>query len=200
MHGLSDLRVLDLSEGSAGAYATKLFAEAGADVVKVGAVRDAPLARFLGAGKRVASLSTPALLDAADLIVCDESSRGPEPGPSQVLLSITPYGRSGPWQGRPATEFTLQAESGSIGTRGLPGQEPFQAGPVRQRALDEFGASPRQMGGRLADVGGQTGRGQQESEGHGDSDQAPHHPRIVAHTGSGPPMSPSAVAARRCAP
>ena len=120
--------MLDLSAGLAGAYATKLFADAGADVVKVGAVREAPLERFLGAGKRVASLRGPALLGAADLIVCDESSPACEPGPSQVLLSITPYGRSGPWQERPSTEFTLQAASGSIGTRGLPGQEPFQAG------------------------------------------------------------------------
>jgi len=127
MQGLRDLRVLDLSEGIAGAYATKLFVDAGADVVKIGTVRDVPLHRFLGAGKRVASLWATALLEAADLIVCDgEPLR--EPGPSQVLLSITPFGRSGPWRDRPSTEFTLQAESGSIGTRGLPGQEPFQAG------------------------------------------------------------------------
>ncbi|HSG00682.1 MAG TPA: CoA transferase, partial [Vicinamibacterales bacterium] len=48
--------------------------------------------------------------------------------PALVVLSITPYGRSGPWAGRLATEFTLQAESGSIGIRGLMGEEPFQAG------------------------------------------------------------------------
>ncbi len=32
--------------------------------------------------------------------------------PSLVVLSITPYGRTGPWADRQATEFTLQAESG----------------------------------------------------------------------------------------
>ncbi len=128
LQGLHDLRVLELSGGIAGAYATKLFVDAGADVVKVGAVGDVPLQRFLGASKRVAERATPALLDAADLIVCDAERPSRVPGPSQVLLSITPFGRSGPWRDRPSTEFTLQAESGSIGTRGLPGQEPFQAG------------------------------------------------------------------------
>ena len=126
--GLRDVRVLDLSIGIAGAYATKLFADAGADVVKVGAVGEPPLARFLGAGKRVAERATPALLGAADLIVCNEELPPHALAPQQVLLSITPWGRAGPMQGRPWTEFVLQAESGSIGTRGLPGQEPFQAG------------------------------------------------------------------------
>jgi len=44
--------------------------------------------------------------------------------PGLVVLSITPYGLDGPWADRRATEFTVQAESGSIGM----GHEPFQAG------------------------------------------------------------------------
>jgi crotonobetainyl-CoA:carnitine CoA-transferase CaiB-like acyl-CoA transferase len=48
--------------------------------------------------------------------------------PAVVILSITPYGRAGPWAERAATEFTLQAEAGSIGIRGLMGHEPIQAG------------------------------------------------------------------------
>jgi crotonobetainyl-CoA:carnitine CoA-transferase CaiB-like acyl-CoA transferase len=123
---VQDLRVLDLTRGIAGAYATKLFADAGADVVKVGAVADAPLARFLGAGKRVALRATPALLDAADLIVSD--GEPPAVAHAQVLLSITPWGLEGPLAEKPWSELVLQAESGSIGTRGLPGKEPFQAG------------------------------------------------------------------------
>ena len=123
---MRELRVLDLTRGIAGAYATKLFADAGADVVKVGAVADAPLARFLGAGKRVAERATPALLDAADLVVSD--GEPPLVADAQVLLSITPWGLDGPLAEKPWSELVLQAESGSIGTRGLPGQEPFQAG------------------------------------------------------------------------
>jgi crotonobetainyl-CoA:carnitine CoA-transferase CaiB-like acyl-CoA transferase len=48
--------------------------------------------------------------------------------PRLVVLSITPYGLEGPWSDRVATEFTLQAESGSIGVRGVMGKQPYQAG------------------------------------------------------------------------
>ena len=48
--------------------------------------------------------------------------------PALVRLSISPFGRRGPYADRPWTEFTLQAESGSLGRRGLPSQPPVQAG------------------------------------------------------------------------
>jgi crotonobetainyl-CoA:carnitine CoA-transferase CaiB-like acyl-CoA transferase len=48
--------------------------------------------------------------------------------PHVVLLSITPYGHTGPYRNRAATEFILQAESGSLSGRGLPDQAPFMAG------------------------------------------------------------------------
>jgi len=48
--------------------------------------------------------------------------------PQLVLLSITPWGHTGPWRDRPATEFILQAESGSLSTRGLLAQPPVMAG------------------------------------------------------------------------
>jgi crotonobetainyl-CoA:carnitine CoA-transferase CaiB-like acyl-CoA transferase len=126
--GLAELRVADLSTGIAGAYATKLFADAGADVAKVGAVPEGALFGFLSAGKRIHTGGPGALLAGADLIVSDAREPPDRHAQGQVLLSITPFGLAGPWRDRPSTEFTLQAESGSIGTRGLPGQEPFQAG------------------------------------------------------------------------
>src|SRR5688572_30222939 len=69
VHGLRDIRVIDLSTGIAGGYTTKLLCDAGADVVKVEppggdplrhftasgrnlAGRDGPLFQFLAAGKR----------------------------------------------------------------------------------------------------------------------------------------------------
>ena len=161
MHGLRELRVVDLSTGIAGAYATKLLADAGADVVKVEPAEgdllrrwsatgaelggeDGALFRFLAAGKRsvVGRPGDPevdALVAGADLVVESFSPRGSHPEdldaaalmrrePGLVVLSITPFGQSGPWRDRPWTEFTIQAQCGSIGTRGLPGQEPFQAG------------------------------------------------------------------------
>ena len=48
--------------------------------------------------------------------------------PSLVVLSITPWGRTGPYSKRPVTEFILQAESGSLSQRGLPSQPPVMAG------------------------------------------------------------------------
>ena len=156
MEGLRDLRIVDCSSGIAGAYATKLFADAGADVVKVEAAdgdplrrwsasgadlggEDGALFRFLHHGKR-SVVGTPedaaiaALIARADLVVEGFAAARaaalawPQRHPALVVLSITPFGRGGPYDARPASELTLQAESGSISSRGLRGREPFQAG------------------------------------------------------------------------
>jgi len=156
MEPLGDLRVIEFSTEVAGPYCTKLLADAGADVIKVEAAEGDPLRRwsstggdlgdadgalfrFLNQNKRsvIGAPDDPAVFElvrGADLVV--ESL---EPGaidaldwtqrlPGLVLLSLSPYGRGGPWARRPWSEFTIQAESGSIGTRGLPGREPFQCG------------------------------------------------------------------------
>jgi crotonobetainyl-CoA:carnitine CoA-transferase CaiB-like acyl-CoA transferase len=149
---LSDLRIIDHSTGIAGPYCSKLFADAGADVIKVeppggdplrawsasGADlggRDGALFRYLNASKRsiVGALDAP-LVASADLVIEDLAPGAfdrlglCERHPGLVVLSITPFGLAGPLAGRPATDFTLQAEGGSIGARGRPGAEPFQAG------------------------------------------------------------------------
>ncbi|MGI9591607.1 MAG: CaiB/BaiF CoA transferase family protein, partial [Myxococcota bacterium] len=157
MHRLSGVRVIDFSTGIAGGYATKLFADAGADVVKVeppggdplrrrsatrGAVppgEDGALFRFLHAGKRaiVGAPGDPevdALLGGADLVVESFEDGSLDPAgltardPRLVVLSITPFGREGPYAGRAWSELTVQAESGSISGRGLPEQPPIMAG------------------------------------------------------------------------
>ena len=158
---LAGIRVVDFSTQIAGPYCSKLFADAGAGVVKVGPPAGDPLRRwsasgadlgdddsalfcFLNAGKRSVA-GTPddphvaALVAEADLVIearglaYDAGERLDVAGlraqhPALVVVSITPYGLDGPWADRAATEFTLQAEAGSIGIRGLMGQEPFQAG------------------------------------------------------------------------
>jgi crotonobetainyl-CoA:carnitine CoA-transferase CaiB-like acyl-CoA transferase len=155
--GLSSLRVLDFSTGIAGAYCTKLLADAGADVIKVeppqgdpwrrwsagGATPDpvegGALFRFLHHGTRsVIGMPGDAhvdeLLATADVVV--ESSpaavfdalRLPERFPGLVWASITPYGRTGPFAERPSTEFIVQAESGGLIGRGGPDQIPLMAG------------------------------------------------------------------------
>src|SRR6185295_2082438 len=51
-----------------------------------------------------------------------------ERNPALSLVSISPFGRGGPWSTRPATEFTLQAQCGSIASRGTPERPPLYAG------------------------------------------------------------------------
>ena len=186
MGGLDGVRVLDFSSEIAGPYATKLLADAGADVVKVekpsgdpmrrwsaseelglrgedgsgagGSGGDAatappgeaeedgehsetakPLFCYLNASKR-SVFGEPQdehiqrLLSAAHIVVEDfppaESKKIDFAGkfPHLVVLSITPYGRDGPLADTPWTEFTVQAECGSISFRGRPDQPPIKAG------------------------------------------------------------------------
>jgi crotonobetainyl-CoA:carnitine CoA-transferase CaiB-like acyl-CoA transferase len=118
---------------------------------------DSALFTFLNAGKQsvVGTAGDPhvaALIAATDLVVEAhglESDTGKQldvprlraAHPALVVLSITPYGLTGPWAGRRATEFTLQAECGSIGIRGLMGGEPFQAGGrISEWAAGAYGA------------------------------------------------------------
>ncbi len=155
---LHDVYVVDATSDIAGPYCTKLFVDAGAQVVKVespGGDRlrtfaatvdiapgtDGPLFRFLNAGKQsiVADPSgdrVDALLSGADLFVHD-GRVGPADldldavaarHPHLVVVSITPYGRTGPDAGRPATDLTLQAASGAMKFKGARGGIPVAAG------------------------------------------------------------------------
>jgi len=48
--------------------------------------------------------------------------------PGVTLVSLSDFGRGGPWSNRPATEFTLQGWSGSMSARGTMERPPLQAG------------------------------------------------------------------------
>src|SRR4029079_6579516 len=48
--------------------------------------------------------------------------------PQLVVVSITPYGLEGPYATRPATEITLQAESGALSVCGRPDRPPGHRG------------------------------------------------------------------------
>jgi crotonobetainyl-CoA:carnitine CoA-transferase CaiB-like acyl-CoA transferase len=148
------LRVLDLSRGVAGGYCTKLLADAGADVVMVepeggGRLRrwsatagtvvdDSALWQFLHTSKRSITGSPGdeevlRLASMADIVVEDLEPGALEASgfleiPGLVVVSISPYGRRGPWAARPAADLIIQAESGCINGRGLPGGEPFAIG------------------------------------------------------------------------
>jgi crotonobetainyl-CoA:carnitine CoA-transferase CaiB-like acyl-CoA transferase len=163
---LGHLKVVEAASGIAGGYAGKLFADAGADVVKVEAPGgdplrrwsattgwradgDGPLFRHLAAGKgslvgAVGDDEVEARLAAADLLIEAgdvDVDAVRERHPHLVVLSLTPFGRTGPLADRPATEFTVQAECGSLAARGVPDRPPVQAGGrVAEWAAGLYGA------------------------------------------------------------
>jgi crotonobetainyl-CoA:carnitine CoA-transferase CaiB-like acyl-CoA transferase len=155
--GLAHLRVLDFTVGVAGAYCSHLLAEAGADVIKIeppegdpwrawsagGATVDAEaggaLFRFLHHGVRsvTGAPDDPAILDliaSADIVIegfaaeVFDALHLRERDPGLVIVSITPYGRTGPYAERPVTEILVQAESGALAGRGASDQTPIMAG------------------------------------------------------------------------
>lgn len=127
-----------------------MFADAGADVVKIeGAQGDSlrawsagggppgALFEYLAAGKKsVLGDDRTALLAAADVVITDLTDGwtlddlAAQTVSSSVLVAVTPFGTTGPYVDDQvlANEFILQALSGSIASRGWPGDEPVQAG------------------------------------------------------------------------
>ena len=176
---LDGLRIVDLTSGIAGPYCTKLFVDAGADVIKVeppagdrmrqwsasGATfaegEASPMFAYLNASKQsvVADLATVEgrdfvleLVAKAELVVEDF-----DPGVIEglglalpelhavnkrvSLISLSRYGRGGPWSNRTANEFTLQAQVGSTDYRGIPGNEPVAAaGRLGEYVVASFAA------------------------------------------------------------
>ncbi len=183
---LRDVRVLDLSSEIAGPYCTKLLADAGADVVKVeppsgdplrhwsasGAdtsAGDGALFRYLNSSKRsiVGELDSDEvrrLVAGADILVESlppgtvEAHHLHEVNPALVVVSISPFGRGGPWTEHPATEFTLQAWCGSTASRGKPDRPPLAAGG----RVGEWVAGSYAAAGGLGALWGarRTGRGE----------------------------------------
>jgi crotonobetainyl-CoA:carnitine CoA-transferase CaiB-like acyl-CoA transferase len=165
---LNGYTVVELTTGVAGAYATKLFADAGADVIVVEPVEgsplrrttrfgplpegdpDGPLWRWLAAGKRcvvgdltestVRQLVRSAHVVVADLPMGPLEDAGLLPQPGNVVVTISPFGR-GPLEDAPANDFTTQAMCGSIAGRGRPEREPiYAAGRLSELAGGVFAA------------------------------------------------------------
>ncbi|TVZ06645.1 CoA transferase [Trebonia kvetii] len=112
--------------------------------------RDAPLFSYLAGGKQSvvfgpdgerAAADLDELLDRAHAVVWSPGPAGGVAGdstpasllsahPHLAVAAITPFGLNGPWQDRPATEFTLQAWSGGIVGlgRGAPDRAPVHVG------------------------------------------------------------------------
>ncbi len=127
------VRVLELGRGTASAWAGRQLADSGADVVKIEPPAGDParsrglLFEGLNLNKRgaVLDIHTPdgqsrleALLDWADVLVCDftgdqaqaaglDADTLAETHPALVVLSITPFGVTGPRAHYHATELTV---------------------------------------------------------------------------------------------
>ena len=126
--------MLDLTTEIAGPYCGKLLADAGADVLKVEpdggdplrTWRSGKLFEFLNLSKRTSDdvqRAAGAELSTADIVLSNEPIEA-----GGVVVTITPFGCTGPWVGRPATEFTLQAWAGATGSRGYPDGPPIAVG------------------------------------------------------------------------
>jgi crotonobetainyl-CoA:carnitine CoA-transferase CaiB-like acyl-CoA transferase len=148
----ADWRVLELSNGIAVSYCAKMFADAGADVVKIESPQGDPLRGwsaggpagalfgYLAAGKKSVvhhdEAESAALLAGADIVLTDLTEGWTldditaHTGASAVVVAVTPFGLTGPYVDDHvvANEFILQALCGSIASRGWPDDEPVQAG------------------------------------------------------------------------
>ena len=151
MAALSDVTVLELSTGVAGAYCSRLLRDLGARVVKVEPPGGDPLRQeppfvgeesaffaFLNAGKESVEASLDderldALAKGSEIIVHSErgdaadalDARLAKANPRAVVLSLTPYGRWGPRASWEATELTEYATSGYHFFGGDPAREPL---------------------------------------------------------------------------
>ncbi|UCE87066.1 MAG: CoA transferase [Deltaproteobacteria bacterium] len=187
---LTGIRVIELGEMVSAPYCGKLFADYGADVVKVEPPRRGDVARrwgpfpedrahpeksglfhFLNTNKRGATLDVTRsegrdlllkLVRRADLVIENQRpARLREWGldfaavsaanPDAVMISITPYGQSGPysaWHGYDLNAFHLSA----AGSRycGRPGEAPLEHGTF---AADFFGAAAAAAWGLAAVMG-----------------------------------------------
>ncbi len=182
MNILQGVRIIELADEIAGPYCGKMFVDVGAEVIKVetpqgdrfrrrGTGRqaddDGALFTFLNAGKRsvIGAYGEPHvddLIAGADILIdagaCgaidhDEMLRR---FPHLVITVLSPFGSTGPCSGKPATEFTLQAESGTMGLRARQDQPPLQAGGrVFEWVLGSYSA----VGTLAAYIGVRDGRG-----------------------------------------
>jgi crotonobetainyl-CoA:carnitine CoA-transferase CaiB-like acyl-CoA transferase len=145
---LSDVRVLDLTDDY-GAFASRLLADLGAEVVRIeapgGGLGRLRLPRSAAGislhhahrnvGKGVVTTEDPAVMDGllagADIAFCSDAtgaaSRLHERHPHLVVVSVTPFGLDGPTVGWKATELVAQALAGVVYRSGVAELAPVSA-------------------------------------------------------------------------
>ncbi len=162
---LDDVRVIELAEDTAGPYAGKLFADYGADVVKIERPGEGDISRrkgpfpgdvphsekslqflYLNTNKRSVSLDVckplgmrilKQLVADADVLILDMLPAKMEAigltyevmsqlNPRLVMVSITPFGHTGPYRDWKSTDLVQYAISSFMNLSGSPDREPLQ--------------------------------------------------------------------------
>jgi crotonobetainyl-CoA:carnitine CoA-transferase CaiB-like acyl-CoA transferase len=153
MKPLSHLRVIELGTLPAGAYAARLFADFGAEVIKVEPSGGDPTRAFppiiaadtsgwfayLTYGKKsVTSVDLDALLDGADVLIDStgaHTARGSDHArPHLVTIDLSWFGTSGPYRDFKATDAMVRALAGFVQLIG-PAQGPPLTLPDYQSAI-----------------------------------------------------------------
>ena len=144
--------MLDLSSGLAGAYMCLLLSYAGADVARAEPAGGDPLRRWRQGAQeapgdgalfeylRQGQTAFTSRSDSFDPLGADIIVTSPEPSQVKALrdvvsadrglivVSFTPYGLEGPFADRPASDLTVEADSGGLAIRGRSDRAPYQMG------------------------------------------------------------------------
>jgi len=154
---LDGVRVVEWAEGISAPFCARILADLGADVVKLerpvtgdpmraagpflpgdNTSNNSALFAYLNAGKRSATLGVSAAppgrdLDNAGLLVESHGAVDPEAlqreYPGLIVLSVTPFGRTGPLRGTPSSDLTLQHRAGWAHAMARPVDEPEALAP-----------------------------------------------------------------------
>ena len=164
---LEGIRVVEIASGGAVAYAAQLFAQSGAEVIRIeppggDAVRRAGpfpedrfaldgggLHRLLNGGKRSVALDVTSgagarfagkLIASSQLVIGNwqtpadpalplaDSEAMAERFPDTIYVSISPFGRTGPYADRKADSLIIEGAAGMSYVSGKPDREPMASG------------------------------------------------------------------------
>jgi crotonobetainyl-CoA:carnitine CoA-transferase CaiB-like acyl-CoA transferase len=149
---LSSISVVEVGEGIPLGYCGKLFADLGADVVKVEAPPGDPSRQYIGQHLHLNTNKRSVVLDVddaadrerlgrlianADLVIestapgmldgwCIGWDQLRESNAALVMVSITPFGQDGPYAAYKAPEIVAFAMGGSMNATGTPDREPVK--------------------------------------------------------------------------
>ena len=139
---LADVLVVDLTTGL-GEYTGRLLADLGAHVIRIDPnLSPSPRRSFMNAGKHIRYTAGESelhgLLAEAQILITSEGpaalgAKGLAPDelchrhPLLVHVAISPFGLTGPYADRPASDLTLLAAGGLLALAGQPDREPVRA-------------------------------------------------------------------------